>query len=221
MDRQPRVPEVVFDSAHTRLELERKVAVSDPTSMNITEVLGRINAGEDRAADELLPLVYDQLRAAARNQMAGERQDHTLQATALVHEAYVRLVGNQEVSWENRAHFYVAAAEAMRRVLIEHARKRGRTKRGGGLSRVPLTGEELARDPNLEEIMSVDDAIRRLEERDGRMARIVRLRFFAGLGTRETAAVLGLSGRTVRREWALARAWLHRELAAGAGGDTS
>ena len=187
---------------------------------DVTGILEKIGAGEARAADELLPLVYDQLRAAAQKQMALERADHTLQATALVHEAYIRLVGSRDVPWENRAHFYVAAAEAMRRVLIEHARKRGRVKRGGGLRRIPLSGEELARDPNLEEILSVDAAIRRLEERDGRMARIVRLRFFAGLGTRETAAVLGLSDRTVRREWALARAWLHRELSGRAEGDT-
>ena len=191
--------------------------MSDPESMDITRILQKVGSGDAHAAHELLPLIYAQLRAAAQQQMAKERGDHTLQATALVHEAYVRLVGSDEVSWENRAHFYVAAAEAMRRVLIEYARKRGRAKRGGGRKRVPLTGEELAEDPNLEEIMSVDAAIRRLEERDGRMARIVRLRFFAGLGVKETAAALGLSDRTVRREWALARAWLHRELSGGAG----
>ena len=193
--------------------------MSDSESTDISRILERVNSGEPRAANELLPLVYDQLRAAARKQMAQERGDHTLQATALVHEAYLRLVGPQEIPWENRAHFYVAAAEAMRRVLIEHARKRGRVKRGGGQRRIPLSGAELAEDPNLEEIMSVDAAIRRLEERDGRMARIVRLRFFAGLGVGETAAALGLSDRTVRREWALARAWLHRELTGGAGRD--
>ena len=191
----------------------------EPSKPDITGMLEKVKTGDPRAADELLPLVYDQLRAAAQKQMAWERGDHTLQATDLVHEAYVRLVGSEDVPWENRAHFYVAAAEAMRRVLIEHARKRARLKRGGGLKRVPLTGEELARNPNLENIMSVDAAIRRLEEQDGRMARIVRLRFFAGLGTGETAAVLGLSDRTIRREWALARAWLHRELTAGARGE--
>lgn len=188
---------------------------------DITRILEKASAGEARVADELLPLVYDQLRAAAQQQMARERADHTLQATALVHEAYVRLVGSEDVPWENRAHFYVAAAEAMRRVLIEYARKRGRIKWGGGRRKVPLTGEELVRDPNLEDILSVDDAIRRLEGKDGRMAHIVRLRFFAGLGTKEIAAALGLSDRTIRREWALARAWLHRELTAGAGEDTT
>ena len=193
--------------------------MSEPELPDITRILEKVSSGDHHAAHELLPLVYEQLRAAAQKQMAQERHDHTLQATALVHEAYVRLVGSDDVSWENRAHFYVAAAEAMRRVLIEHARKRGRAKRGGGRRRIPLTGEELAQNPNLEEIMSVDAAIRRLEERDGRMARIVRFRFFAGLGVRETAAALGLSDRTVRREWALARAWLHRELSGGAGRD--
>ena len=186
--------------------------MSEPESPDISRILEKVSSGDAHAAHELLPLVYEQLRAAARKQMAQERRDHTLQATALVHEAYVRLVGSRDVSWENRAHFYVAAAEAMRRVLIEHARKRGREKRGGERQRIPLSGDELALDPNYEEIMSVDAAIRRLEKQDGRMARIVRLRFFAGLGVKEIAAVLGLSDRTVRREWALARAWLHREL---------
>jgi RNA polymerase sigma factor (TIGR02999 family) len=193
--------------------------MSDSESKDITQILQRLTSGKPRAANELLPRVYDQLRAAAQKQMAQERGDHTLQATALVHEAYLRLVGPQEIPWENRAHFYVAAAEAMRRVLIEHARKRGRVKRGGGRRRIPLTGEELVETPDLDEIMSVDAAIRRLEERDGRMARIVRLRFFAGLGVAETAAALGLSDRTVRREWALARAWLHRELSGEGGRD--
>ena len=190
--------------------------MSGSESSDITRILKRVSGGEAQAAHELLPLVYEQLRAAAQKQMARERGDHTLQATALVHEAYLRLVGPLDLPWENRAHFYVAAAEAMRRVLIEHARKRGRVKRGGGLRKIPLSGDELARDSDPDEIMSVDAAIRRLEERDGRMARIVRLRFFAGLGVAETAAVLGLSDRTVRREWALARAWLHRELTGGA-----
>jgi len=190
-------------------------------SPDITGILEKVGGGDSRAADELLPLVYDQLRAAAQKQMAQERADHTLQATALVHEAYVRLVGSHDVPWENRAHFYIAAAEAMRRVLIEHARKRGRIKRGGGQRRVPLSGLELARDPDLEEILAVDTAIRRLEGQDGRMARIVRLRFFTGLDAKEIAAVLGLSDRTVRREWALARAWLHRELSAGVGKESS
>jgi len=185
----------------------------------ITRILQKIENGDPEAPARLLPLVYRQLRAAAQKQMARERGDHTLQATALVHEAYLRLVGPVEVAFENRAHFYAAAAEAMRRILIEHARRRGRVRHGGGMRRVPLSAEELARAPDLDEVMSVDEAIRRLEERDGRMGRIVRLRFFAGLEVAEIAAVLGLTDRTVRREWALARAWLHRELSSGTGRD--
>lgn len=189
------------------------VSHSDPN--DVTRLLEAAGGGDPRAAQRLLPLVYDQLRKAAQKEMAGERPDHTLQATALVHEAYLRLVGSHRGAWDNRAHFYVAAAEAMRRILIEHARKRGRIKRGGDRARVPLSAAYLAEEAHHEEIMSVDDAIRRLEERDSRMASIVRLRFFAGLSTGETAETLGVSDRTVRREWAVARAWLHRELGRG------
>ena len=184
-------------------------------STDITRLLDAAGDGDPRATQKLLPLVYDQLRKAAQKQMAEERPDHTLQATALVHEAYIRLVGSHQTAWENRAHFYVAAAEAMRRILIEHARKRGRIKRGGDRNRVPLSAVYLAEEANPEEIMSVDRTIRRLEGRDSRMARIVRLRFFAGLSTKETVETLGLTDRTVRREWALARAWLHKELGEG------
>ena len=189
--------------------------MSHSEQADITRLLEAAGEGDPRAAQKLLPQVYEQLRKAAQKQMADERPDHTLQATALVHEAYIRLVGSHEVAWENRAHFYVAAAEAMRRILIEHARKRCRIKRGGDRSRVPLSAVYLVENAHPEEIMSVDSAIRRLEGRDSRMATIVRLRFFAGLSTEEVAETLGLSDRTVRREWALARAWLHKELGAG------
>ncbi len=184
----------------------------DSEPNDVTGWLEAASAGDPRAARELLPLVYVQLRKAAQLQMAGERPDHTLQATALVHEAYLRLVGSRQTNFDNAAHFYVAAAEAMRRILIEHARKRARIKRGGDQRRVSLSAAYLAEEARPEEIMSVADAIGRLEKLDGRMARIVRLRFFVGLSVDETAEALGLSGRTVRREWALARAWLHREL---------
>ena len=189
--------------------------MSDSKPSDITRLLDAAGEGDPRAAQKLLPLIYDQLRKAAQKQMAEERPDHTLQATALVHEAYIRLVGSHQTVWENRAHFYVAAAEAMRRILIEHARKRGRIRRGGDRNRVPLNAIYLADEAHPEEIMSVSTAIRRLEGRDSRMAKIVRLRFFAGLSVEETATTLGVSDRTVRREWALARAWLHRELGEG------
>jgi RNA polymerase sigma factor (TIGR02999 family) len=184
------------------------------SSPGVTRLLERASSGDPTAARELLHLVYEQLRASAAQRMVAERQDHTLQATALVHEAYLRLVGEGHTTWDGRAHFYIAAAEAMRRILIEHARKRGRRKRGGDWRRTTLDSVDLAREPApVEDIVSVDQAIRRLEERDERMAKIVRLRFFAGLSVQEVAAALGITDRTVRREWAVARAWLYRELA--------
>jgi RNA polymerase sigma factor (TIGR02999 family) len=146
--------------------------------------------------------------------MGAERPDHTLQPTALVHEAYLRLVGQGHTTWENRVHFYAAAAESMRRILIEHGRKRGRQKRGGDWKRITLDSVALVGQVTpIDEILSVDEAIQRLEKRDERMAKIVRLRFYAGLSVPETAALLGVTDRTVRREWSLARAWLSRDLA--------
>ena len=189
-------------------------------SDTLARLLSSAGRGDPRAARELLPLVYGQLRKAAQRQLRGERDDHSLQATELVHEAFLRLERSQPEGWDGRAHFYVAAAEAMRRILIEHARKRSRRKRGGDRRKVPLDAVSLAEEARPEEILSVEEAIRRLEERDERMARIVRLRFFVGLGLDETAELLGLSERTVRRDWAFARAWLQKELApAGENGD--
>ncbi len=161
--------------------------------------------------DRLLPLVYDRLRAIAAQRMAGERAGHTLDATGLVHEAYLKLVQGP-VGWQGKAHFYAAAAEAMRRILVDHARGRGREKRGAGRVRLPLDVVDLASREDPSEILSVDEAVRRLEERDPRMAEIVKLRFFAGLSDAETAQALGIADRTVRREWTLARAFLQREL---------
>lgn len=186
---------------------------------DLSALLTRAGQGDARAAEDLFPLVYEQLRADAAQRMARERPDHTLQPTALVHEAYLRLAGPNaaaaSTAWDGRGHFYAAAAEAMRRILIEHARARNRVKRGGEWRRVTLDSLDLAAESvAVEEIVSVDAAIRRMEERDPRMARIVRLRFFAGLEVQEVAEVLGVSDRTVRREWAVARAWLFRALAA-------
>jgi RNA polymerase sigma factor (TIGR02999 family) len=191
--------------------------MSDAPPSAVTRILADLRGGSSRAAGELLPIVYDQLRALARQNMHRERAGHTLQATALVHEAFVRLLGDADVAWDSRGHFYVAAAEAMRRILIEHARSRGREKRGGGRQRVPLTVVDVpapADDP--EQILAVDDALRRLEGEDPDAANVVRLRFFAGLGVEETARALGKSPRTVAREWAFARAWLMDELSRGA-----
>jgi RNA polymerase sigma factor (TIGR02999 family) len=160
----------------------------------------------------LLPLVHDKLKEIAAARMAGERPGHTLQASALVNEAYLKLVGRASLGWEGKAHFYAAAAEAMRRILVDHARGRGRARRGGGLARLPLDAVDLASREDPGEILSVDEALRRLEERDKRMADVVKLRFFAGLSEGETALALGVTDRTVRRDWTLARAFLQREL---------
>lgn len=179
---------------------------------NLGRILDEVRAGRIEGSDTLLPLVYDELRVLARQCMIGERADHTLDATALVHEAYLRLSGSEEIAWESRAHFFGAAAVAMRRILVEHARKRGRKKRGGGQRRVALDVVDLLDEADPEEVLAVEQAVDRLCALDERTGRIVHLRFYAGLSVEETAAALSISERTVRREWTLARAWLMREL---------
>jgi RNA polymerase sigma factor (TIGR02999 family) len=181
-------------------------------------------AGDPAAsAGSLIASVYDQLRHAAARQIALERAGHTLSATALVHEAFLAIAGGREVPWQNRAHFYGAAAEAMRRVLLDHAKARGRLKRGGGGARVDLEAGTIGiecdgpggrRDacPTGPDFIALDSAIRRLGERDPRAAEVVGLRFYAGLGNAEAALALGVSERTVKNDWAFARAWLMREL---------
>jgi len=178
----------------------------------VTRILSNIGRDDPRAAAELLPLVYDELRKLAHHRMSGERSDHTLQSTALVHEAYLRLVGNHELEWANRAHFFHAAAEAMRRILIEHARAKSGPQRGGGRTRLPLDVLDLATGADPTQIMALDEAISRLEQEDADAARVVRLRFYAGLGVDDVAKALGASPRTVKRNWAFARAFLIRAL---------
>jgi RNA polymerase sigma factor (TIGR02999 family) len=184
----------------------------DPPTSDVTRLLGEAAEGNSLAADQLLPLVYDQLRAVAQQRMAGERAGHTLQATALVHEAFVRLVGPREIPWQDQAHFYAAAAESMRRILVDHARAKKREKRGGKQQRVALNVLDLAQTENSEEILALDEAFCRLEQREPEAAEVVRLRFFAGLSVDQTAEALGVSPRTVDRRWKFARAWLFREL---------
>jgi RNA polymerase sigma factor (TIGR02999 family) len=164
--------------------------------------------------DAVLAAVYDQLRAIARRRLAGEAAGHTLQATALVHEAYVKLSGNPSIFQLEKARFMFAAAEAMRRILIDHARTRKRAKRGGpAVRRQPLLDvADLAGDVDPDQTLALDEAIRRLQEQDAQAARVVELRFFAGLSVEETAEVLGVSPRTVKRDWAFARAWLYEAL---------
>ena len=187
-------------------------AVDRPEPSDVTRLLRRITRGTHDCSDELFEHVYGELRAMARAHMAHEKPGQLLQPTALVHEAYLRLLSDLDVAWDNRAHFYGAAAEAMRRILVEHARKRNALKRGGGRARVPLDDvdpEVCARDS---EILAVDEALSRMKEGDARASEVVRLRFFAGLSIEETALALDVSPRTVRREWHFARAKLYRDL---------
>lgn len=180
--------------------------------LQMTQLLQNAQRGDAAASEKLLPLVYGQLRDLARQRMAAERAGHTLQATALVHEAYMRLVGGGAVQWSGRAHFFHAAAEAMRRILIEHGRQRQQIKRGGQMKRIPLSVVDLAAESDYEQIVALDEAVTRLEREQPDVAAVVRLRFYAGLSIEETAQTLGVSARSVNREWTYARAWLYRQL---------
>ena len=179
---------------------------------SITKLLIKWGDGDQAAFDELLPQVYDHLRRLAHYYLRQERPDHTLEATALVHEAYLRLIGETEINWQNRAHFFGIAAVRMRHILVEHARNRQAAKRGGGEYRLSLSkANRLAekRDVNL---LALDDALQRLEGLDEQKSRIVELRYFGGLTIEETAEVLRISPATVKREWSMARAWLRSEI---------
>ncbi len=187
-------------------------------NLEITQLLNAASGGDKRASAELLPLVYEELRKLARARMAAEPAGHTLQPTALVHEAYLRLVGTENtVRWDGRGHFFGAAARAMRRILVERARSRGRIKRGGDRGRVELTDVGMAVEPPATDLVALDEALDRLEKHDPRKAEVVMLRYFAGLTIEETAAALSLSPATIKTEWAFARAWLHREISTAQG----
>lgn len=180
----------------------------------VTQLLQQAEHGDADATDKLFPLVYDELRRLAGGLMNGERRSHTLQATALVHEAYFRLVGNTDAGWENRAHFFGAAATAIRRILVDHARTKNRDKRGGGWNRVPLP-DAAAERPSALDLLALDEALQGLAAVDPRMARLVEFRFFVGLTIAEAAAALGVSEATAVRDWQFARVWLHSQLASG------
>ena len=183
---------------------------------DVTRLLREIGDGDDQAMVQLMPLVYEELRRLASNLLWSERSDHTLQPTALVHEAYMRLVDERERNWQSRQHFMALAAMAMRRVLVNHARGHGRLKRGGGQRAVTLDAAAgVTMQPDVD-LVGLDEALDRLAAVDERKVRTVELRFFAGLPIDETAAVLGVSSATVKRDWELARAWLHREMAGDA-----
>jgi RNA polymerase sigma factor (TIGR02999 family) len=180
---------------------------------DVTRILSAIEQGDQHATEQLLPLVYDELRKLASQRLAQEKPGQTLQATALVHEAFLRLVGGTEPpSWDSRGHFFAAAAEAMRRILINRARDKTREKRGGQRSRVDLDRIEIALDADEEQLIALDEALIQLAVEDPEAARLVNLRFFAGLTLHETAISLGLAQRTAERQWAYARAWLYARL---------
>jgi RNA polymerase sigma factor (TIGR02999 family) len=182
---------------------------------DVTRILNAIDSGDPQAAERLLPLVYDELRNLAARQMACEKPGQTLNATALVHEAYLRLVGDQPFA--NRRHFFAAAGEAMRRILVDAARRKARHKHGGGRQRQPLQPDLLAAPEPDDNPLAVDSALSKLAERDPLKARLVELRFFAGLTGEQAAEVLGISPRAADRHWVFARAWLRRELGVGQG----
>ena len=197
----------------------------------VTQLLLRWRAGDEAALAALLPLVYEELRSLARRHLRHERDSHTLQRTALVHEAFLRIVDQQQVDWESRSQFYGIASQMMRRILVDHARRRSAAKRGDGAQHVDLDAVLLAegRDADADragespvptaepeiDFAAVDEALKRLEALDPQQGRLVELRFFGGLSIKETADIIGVSPATVKREWAIARAWLQREIASG------
>ncbi len=185
----------------------------------VTRILSGIQAGDPQAAEQLLPLVYEELRKLAAQKLAQEKPGQTLEATALVHEAYLRLVGKpaEEDSheWEGRAHFFAAAAEAMRRILIEKARRKQRPKRGGSRPQVEIELADIASPMPDEDLLALDEAMSRLAAEDPVRAKLVQLRFYTGLSNEEAAKILGISGVTAKRYWRYARAWLHREISKG------
>lgn len=186
--------------------------MANETSFDVADLLAKVRGGSSEAFDDLFPLVYAELRRIASREMRREHQGRTLQTTALVHEAYLRLLRDTTLSFENRAHFLAIAARAMRRVLIDRARARNARKRGGQDVRVPIDDERMAAPDQGVDVEDLDRALERLKGVSPRASRVVELRFFGGLSVEETAAALDVSPATVKREWALARAWLHREM---------
>jgi RNA polymerase sigma factor (TIGR02999 family) len=183
-----------------------------PTSHEVTQMLLDWSNGDRGALDRLMPNVYNELRRLARSYLRRERPDHTLETAALVHEAYLRLIDQKRVSWQNRAHFFGVAAQSMRRILVDHARAHDAAKRGGGAYKIDIENAfQLPGQKNVD-LVALDEALSRLEQLDGQQSRIVELRFFGGLSIEETAEAIGISPATVKRDWTMAKAWLHRQI---------
>jgi RNA polymerase sigma factor (TIGR02999 family) len=193
------------------------LASPDPRRImtNVTRILNAIEQGDARATEELLPLVYEELRRLAAQKMAQEKPGQTLQATALVHEAYIRLVEARDQNWSSRGHFFKAAAEAMRRILVENARRKQRLKRGGNRERLTLNEAAITTDRQDLDLLALDEALARLEAEDPEKASLVKLRYFAGLTTSQSAEILKVSLPTANRHWSYARSWLFREISKG------
>jgi len=184
---------------------------------SITELLGRWNDGDLTARDALIPIVYDELRRVAQRKLARQGGEHTLQATALVHEAYLRLANRKAAQWQERTHFFALAAQMMRQILVDEARMRNAAKRGGGMLTVPMNDVAGSTEALNLDLISLDAALKRLADLDPRQSQLVELRFFGGLSIEEAAAVIAISPATAKREWATARVWLHHAMESGAG----
>lgn len=185
------------------------------TQNEVTLLLRRAQSGNEDALNKLIPLVYDELHALAERFMRRERSDHTLQTTALVHEAYLRLIDQKDVRWEDRAHFFAIASTMIRRILVDYARGHGAAKRGGDRRKVALQEDALVQEKACADLIALDDALKRLAAEDPRKCRVVEMRYFGDLTEREIAEVLGISTTTVERDWSMARAWLYREVSKG------
>ena len=184
----------------------------DRDPAGLTALLQQIRHGDRAAESDLIPLIYNQLQAIARRQMAHERPDHSLQATILVHEAFLRLVGDSQIDWSNRAHFFALASRVMRRMLVDHARAANAQKRPGARQKVELDSALVFVEAQAADVMALDQALERLAAWDARQCRVVEMHFFGGLGFEEIGEVLSVSPRTAKRDWSMARAWLYREL---------
>ena len=186
--------------------------MSNKSPQNITLLLNEISKGNNLAIEQILPLVYDELRKISSKYLSDEYRKHTFRTTELVHEAYIKLIGNQQISWESRAHFYGIAAKTMRQILVDYARKRKSQKRGSGKPKLSLDDAQLVASESDEQIIALDEALKKLENAEERSSKIVELRYFSGLTIEETAKLLNISAATVKRDWQFAKTWLYREI---------